>query len=1253
MAGTRPARSRPTAPIAIVGLACRLPQAPAPSAFWRLLCDGRSAIVPLPAGRWPADPQAPPRFAGLLDHVDLFDADFFGVPPREAVAMDPQQRLMLELAWEALEDAGIPPRTLSGSRTGVFASAMWDDYAALWHRRGPRAVTRHTMAGLHRGIIANRVSHRLGLRGPSLTVDAAQSSGLVAVHLACESLRRGEADLALAGAVNLILAEDSVRAAEAQFDGLSPDGRCYTFDARANGFVRGEGGGVLLLKPLDAALADGDPVYCVIRGGAVNNDGGTDGLTRPSAAAQREVLREAYLRAGVAPAEAQYVELHGTGTPVGDPVEAAALGAELGRDRPAGSPLRVGSAKTNVGHLEAAAGVVGLLKTALSIRHRRLPPSLNFATAHPRVPLTELGLRVQTELGAWPHPDRVLTAGVSSFGMGGTNCHLVLAEAPAPSAPSPAPAAAPSAAPPVIPWPVSGATPAALRAQAGALRERLRGRPDLDPVDIGHALATTRTAFRHRAVLLGKDADELLARLDALAQGAEPAGSVLGEASGGRVALLFSGQGSQRPGMGRELYAAYPVFAEALRDACAALDAHLDTPLLPVLFAAAPPAGRAAPLDRTEYTQPALFAVEVALYRLVESWGLRADHLMGHSVGAIAAAHAAGVLSLPDAAALVAARGRLMQSVAAPGAMAAWQATEEEAATALRGQGGLGIAAVNGPASVVVSGDREAVREATAAWRARGRKATVLAVSHAFHSPHMDAVLAELREVAAGLTFAAPRIPVISDLTGRPATEDQLRSPDYWADHARQPVRFMAGVRHLCEAGADLFLELGPDAALAGMARECFAGLPGEAARPTAVAVQRRNRPEAETFVSAMAHAQVRGAAVDWERAFAGHRPRRVDLPTYAFQRERYWPEESAEEPAQAPPAHQEPPAGPRPAPSSAPRPPAGSSTGPADPLATVRTHTALVLGHGSADRVDPNLTFRQLGFDSLAATELSERLSAATGLPLPATLAFDHPTPAAVAAQLRAADQRQPLGAGAPAVPRSGTRAEEPIAVVAASCRYPGGADTPEALWRLVYEGIDAVGPFPADRGWDLAVLRGADPDGSGGSATAEGGFLYDAAEFDAEFFGISPREALATDPQQRLALELSWELLERAGIGPASARETATGVFIGATAMDYGPRLHEATAELEGHLLTGGAASVISGRVAYALGLQGPAVTVDTACSSSLVAIHLAAQALRNGDCDLALAGGVTVMATPGMFTGFSRQRGLAPDGRCKPFA
>ncbi|MEU5778495.1 beta-ketoacyl synthase N-terminal-like domain-containing protein [Streptomyces venezuelae] len=1289
-AGPEPITVAPE-PIAVVGMACRLPGAPDPDAFWQLLSEGRSAVRDTPPERRRTDSglRGP---GGYLDRIDGFDASFFHIGPREAEAMDPQQRLLLELSWEALEGAGIRPPTLARSRTGVFVGALWDDYADVLNRATRDAVTRHTMTGVHRSILANRISYAYHLAGPSLTVDTAQSSSLVAVHLACESIRRGECETAFAGGVNLICSPRSTALAEARFGGLSATGRCHTFDARADGFVRGEGGGFVVLKPLGAARRDGDTVYCVISGSAVNSDGATDGLTLPSGQAQRDVVRTACERAHVTPDRIQYVELHGTGTPVGDPIEAAALGAALGRDGARTASLAVGSAKTNVGHLEAASGIVGLIKTALSIHHRQLAPSLNFDTPNPAIPLADLGLAVQRETADWPRPDQPLIAGVSSFGMGGTNGHLVVAdassaaEASAPTEPvlvgsvstEPASLAPDSEVPSAItPWLLSAHSAAALPAQAARLRTHLAATHPATPdaARIGHALATTRAPLAHRAVLLGGDTTDLLGSLDALAAGEESAAVVRGETvPDGGLAFLFSGQGAQRPGMGRQLYAAHPVFADALDEAFAALDVHLDRPLREVVLGE--DAERQGLLDRTEYTQPALFAIETSLYRLAAAHGLTPDYVLGHSVGEITAAHVAGVLTLADASALVTARGRLMQAVRAPGAMAAWQATADEAAELLAGhEERVAVAAVNGPESVVVSGDRDTVEELTVAWQAYGRKARRLKVSHAFHSPHMDSVLDELRAVAAGLTFHAPAIPVVSNVTGEPVSADgaEQADPEYWARHAREPVRFLDGVRGLVERGVTTFVELGPDAPLSAMARECFpaaggpvggSGLPDGSGhpRPTAVATCRRGRDEAHTFMTALAQAYVRGADVDFAAAYGVRGDaERLRLPTYAFQRERYWPEAEPAEYRETPESSAPEENGPRPV--------GGARTELAGRLAElsvadqertllglVAKQVAVVLG-GTSTTVETARTFKQAGFDSMAAAELSERLGTVTGLPLPATLTFDHPTPLAVAAHLRT----QLTGAGggdlsrrteADGSGRPGTD-DDPIAIVAMSCRYPGGAGTPEDLWRLVAEGADAIGAFPTDRGWDLERLFHPDADRSGTSYTRQGGFLYDAADFDAEFFDISPREALAVDPQQRLLLECAWEAFERAGLDPRTLKGSPTGVFVGMTGQDYGPRLHEPSQSTDGYLLTGSTPSVASGRLSFSFGLEGPALTVDTACSSSLVTLHLAAQALRRGECDLALAGGATVLATPGMFTEFSRQRGLAPDGRCKPFA
>ncbi|MER6128475.1 type I polyketide synthase, partial [Streptomyces sp. NPDC001795] len=1263
-------------------MSCRFPQAPDPAAFWRLLAESESAVTDTPEDRRDSladpDPAAPTAVhrGGYLDHVDRFDPGFFGISPREAAAMDPQQRLVLELGWEALEEAAVVPARLRGSRTGVFVGAIWDDYASLARRLGPEAVGRHTLSGLNRGIIANRLSYVLGLRGPSLTVDAGQSSSLVAVHLACESLRRGESELALAGGVNLTLAPDSALAS-AGFGALSPDGRCYTFDDRANGYVRGEGGALVLLKPLARALADGDRIHCVIRGSATNNDGGGDGLTAPLREAQEDVLRLAYRQADVNPADVQYVELHGTGTRLGDPIEAAALGTVVGRARTDSSPLLVGSVKTNIGHLEGAAGIAGLLKTVLSLSHGRIPASLNFENPNPAIPLDDLNLRVATAHQPWPHQDGPRRAGVSSFGMGGTNCHVVLEQwtgnesggaggATSDAAPSGAVGAP-------LPWILSARTRKALRGQARRLLTRVETDPATDPADVAYSLAETRTRFEHRAVVLGTRREELLRGLTALADGTPSRDVLTGvfePAGHARTAFLFAGQGSQRLGMGRELYATYPVFAEAFD----AVDAELPFSLREVVFGEGGESGEAADaaaerLKRTEYAQPALFAFEVALFRLAESFGVRPDVVFGHSVGEIAAAHVAGVWSLADACRVVVARGRLMQALPAGGAMVAVQATEDEVLPLLNDR--VGIAAVNGPRAVVVSGTAEAVDGVACHFRAGDRKVTALRVSHAFHSPLMEPMLDEFRAVLAEVSYGQPTLPIVSDVTGRPATAEELASPDYWTQHVRRPVRFADGIRTLEEQGVRRFLELGPDGTLTALAEESL-----DDDEAFVIPAVRKDGPEAPAFLAALAALHTRGLPVDWAPVFAAHHARRTELPTYAFQRRRYWLSDAVAGGAPSPAVIGEPMASTA-APSTEDGAVAAEDGLVADAediidvtsplhdrlaglsprerhrslLELVRGHAADILSHDSADQVEPRRTFKDLGFDSLTSVDLRNRLRAATGLRLPASLLFDHPTPEAVAGHL----DGQLFGAAATesALPAPTSVGDDPVVIVGMACRFPGGVASPEDLWRLVVEGRDAIGDFPSDRGWDLDALYDPEPGTPGRVYVREGGFLYGATEFDAGLFGISPREALAMDPQQRLLLETSWEVLERAGIDPATLRGTRTGVFAGLVEQGYGARLRDAVEESDGYVLTGTTLSVASGRIAYTFGFEGPAVTVDTACSSSLVALHLAAQALRSGECDLALAGGVTVMAGPEMFVEFSRQRGLAVDGRCKAFS
>ncbi|MFJ1805557.1 MULTISPECIES: SDR family NAD(P)-dependent oxidoreductase [unclassified Streptomyces] len=1280
--GARTDRRQEDVPIAVVGVSCRLPGASSPQEYWNLLRAGLDAVGPAPAERWDAEAlygdgdlaapgRADVRHGGFLDWstVTGFDAEFFGIGPREALAMDPQQRLMLELGWEALQDARIVPERIAGSRTGVFVGAIWDDYATLLRRTGTEAVTRHWLTGLQRGVIANRVSYCLGLRGPSLTVDSAQSSSLVAVHLACESLRRGESELALAGGVNLILAPENAVTA-AKMGGQSSRGRIHAFDARADGYVRGEGGGFVVLKPLDRALADGDPVHCVIRGSAMNNDGGGDGFTAPSARAQEEVVRRAHERAGTRPDEVQYVELHGTGTPAGDPVEAAALGAALGRARSAGTPpLHVGSVKTNIGHLEGAAGIAGLLKVALSIRHRRLPPSLHHETPNPRIPLDALRLHVHTALSPWPDDRRELVAGVSSFGMGGTNCHVVLSEplrvgeplrreSPAPELPTGAVAAAevPRTRPErAVPWTLSARTAEALRAQAARLAAFVKDRDALEVAEVGHSLATTRSLFEHRAVVVGTGREDLLAGLAAVSDGRSVKNAVVGtgRTTAGRTVLVFPGQGSQWQAMGRALLAENDAFAAHLASCERALGEFVDWSLTDVLRAAP----EAPSLDRVDVVQPALWAVMVSLAQVWKAHGVVPDAVVGHSQGEVAAAQVAGALSLRDAAKIVALRSRALVRLAGTGGMISVPLPVAEVADRIAPwEGRVAVAAVNGPASTVLAGETAVLDRLLAAYQGEDVRARRIDVDYASHSPGMEAVRDELLTALADVTpRAATDIAFYSTVTAAPVADTTGLDAAYWFRNLRQTVRFEETVRALLADGHRLFVESSPHPVLAVGVQETIDLFTTDDDLAAVVGTLRRNQGDTARLLTSLAQAQVAGAEVDWSPALRGARP--VDLPTYAFQRRAYWLPSSPATSSSAPSPDVLETA------RSAPRPLAERLAAVPEHdrhalvLDLVRTEAAAVLGHSSAATVDAARDFKALGFDSLGAVELRNRLTTATGLRLPTTTVYARPTPRALAAYLLAellggdrAERPEPRAATATA-PVAG--ADEPIAIVGMACRFPGGVTGPEDLWRLVADGRDAISGFPDNRGWDLDSLYDPDAPTPGTSYTRHGGFLHDADRFDADFFGISPREALATDPQQRLLLETAWEALERAGIDPEALRGSPTGVFTGLMAPDYGPRPHEAGDGTEGHRLTGSAASVASGRIAYTFGLEGPAVSVDTACSSSLVALHLAAQSLRQGECSLALAGGVTVMSSPGTFTEFSRQRGLAADGRCKAFA
>jgi acyl transferase domain-containing protein/acyl carrier protein len=879
-------------PIAIVGMSCRLPGGiRSPEDLWDLVIDGGDAIGEFPTDRgWDIERLYHPdpdhfgtsyvREGGFLYDAGEFDAEFFRISPREALAMDPQQRLFLEASWEALEDAHIDPTSLRGTRTGVFAGVMYEDYPVdpqLKAQGGGKGASINAAS-----IVSGRVAYLFGLEGPTMTVDTACSSSLVALHLACGALRAGECSMALAGGVTTMGQPDLFVGFSMQ-RGLARDARCKSFADGADGASWGEGVGIVVLERLSDAQRLSHRVLALIRGGAVNQDGASNGFNAPNGPSQQRLIRRALQNAGISGDEVEVVEAHGTGTQLGDPIEAQALLSTYGRDRPSDRPLRLGSIKSNIGHVQAAAGVAGVIKMVKAFQHEMLPKTLHIDAPSRNVDWSAGSVKLLTEPEPWSPGQRPRRAGVSSFGISGTNSHIILEEPP--PVPEQSEVQAPSLS--VLPWLLSAKSESGLQDQARRLLSHLRDRPDLDPIDVAFSLASGRAQLERRAVVVGCDREQLLDGLQTLERGEVAARVTRRSVHAGRTAFMFTGQGAQRAGMGSELYETFPIFAAALDEACEQLELHLEYPLKTFMFAeeGTPEALR---LERTDLTQASLFALELALFRLLESLGMSPDILIGHSIGELVAAHVAGVFSLADACLLVAARGRLMASLADGGGMLALEASEDEAVEQLEGwQERLSIAAVNGPRSVVISGEQEALEMWAEYWRERGRKLKRLHVSHAFHSQLMEPILAQFREVVNEIELNPPTIPIVSNLTGQLTGPAELLAPDYWVRHAREPVRFADGIETLVVEGVTRFLELGPDGVLSAAARDCL-GEKTPADTLLAAALRARRR-EVETFIAFIGEAHADGVAVDWRALFAGRAARSIELPTYAFQRRRYW----------------------------------------------------------------------------------------------------------------------------------------------------------------------------------------------------------------------------------------------------------------------------------------------------------------------------------------------------------------------------
>ncbi|WP_431784149.1 type I polyketide synthase [Streptomyces chumphonensis] len=1285
--------------IAVVGTGCRFPGGVRDlDGLWRVLADGVDVVGEVPPDRWDdsfhdADPKAPGttycREGGFLTDIDRFDAEHFGISPRDAREMDPQQRLLLEVTAEALEDAGGPRERWAGTRTSVHLGILGSDYLLLHSKTsGIGGVGPYFAAGKEFSFAAGRIAYLFGLHGPAMSVNTACSSSLVAVHLACQALRDGEADAALAGGVNAILTPE-LTVFMGKVQALSPTGRCKPFDARADGIVRGEGCGVVVLKRYADALRDGDRVHGVIRGSAVNQDGYSAGLMAPNAVAQQDLLRSALDNARLTADAVAYVEAHGTGTPLGDPLEISALTDVISHDRPDDRRLLVGSHKANFGHMDSAAGIAGLLKTLLVLRHRTAPGQIHHETASPFIDWDRSGIRIPRRPTALPGPAQSeAVAGVSAFGLSGTNAHVLLSTAP-PQPPPPAPERRAAGRTLVL----SASTEAGLRALAGDYADHVERVGDAELDAVTAAAAVRRTPLRTRLAVVGASAADLTEALRAHRDGEPHPNALPGGAPDAPlpVVYVFSGQGSQWSGAGLDLYESEPAFRAAL-DTCADLIRdHAGWSLLDALRDPDP-----ARLRATEVAQPAVFALQVALAAQLDALGVRPDAVIGHSMGEVAAAHVAGALSLPDATRLIVERGRIMQGATGTGRMVSVELGADEIRDRLGdGHPDVAVATVNGPASVVLAGPPEAVEHAVAELRAQGATTTPLPVTYAFHSPLMLPHAAALEAALDGLTARAPTVPFRSTVTpGEEVTHDAA----YWAAGVREPVLLWPAVRRELDErapGGVAFVELGAHPVLSRPIRSALAGRDGGGLVTGTLARGRDGRRE---LALTRARLHVHGAPVDWSTDHPGGvRPH--TLPPHRWADERHWldgvprgrqggaavagqglraevrlydadnrligevtgvprpvAEQRAAEPAPAPA-----PTAPHPTPQNARQATrAGRDAGSvADTVARV---VAEFLGHDPGKRLPRTRGFFELGLDSVTVAELARRLGAELGCGLDAADILEHASIEALTAYVRpllpdpattddgtAPVAPGPAPTGAPAGERRGP---EPIAVVGIGCRLPGGVSDPEGFWSLLEARRDASGDVPADR-WDATALHaaggGAEP---GTVVTTRGSFLDAVDGFDHTFFRVSPREARSMDPQQRLLMEVTWEALEDAGVPAPRLRGGRTGIFVGLNTTDYQQLVTRRPSDVDLYYGTGNSFSGAAGRLSYFLGTRGPSMAVDTACSSSLTAVHLACQSLRAGESDLAVAAGANVMSTPTVFLAMSAAGALAPDGRCKTF-